>query len=393
MKRIPIYTGLISLLLFTTCVEPFDPDIGSYENALAVTGSVLEGRHISRIQLGRTFSFDESEPELVAGAKVFFKDDEGNDYQLKESEETPGIYESDTTAFQGVAGRSYQLRIETPNGNIYESEWQLMKKSAQLEDVYFEYEEDVIGFDTLDGIQIYIDASDPENSSRFYRWEFEETWHIQVPMPARASWDLQTNTFELYENEEIPHICYQTNKVNDIILRTTQGLSEDRIERMPLHYVSGQTNRLVRRYTILVKQYALTEKSYNFWSTARDLNQDVGTLFDPIPNQLIGNIQNINDPDDPVLGYFSADGYDERRIFIDRLDLPPDFKTVTEYEFCEESFFFTADALSLFIATQGGGLSGIVTDFFGNIQGFTGAKVACTDCRTKGVLEKPDFWK
>ncbi|MCI4669161.1 MAG: DUF4249 domain-containing protein [Bacteroidia bacterium] len=394
MTLIIRYLGVLSLIFLTAaCIDPYNPDVGPYEDALAITGSVLEGRRITRIQLGSTFGFEEEKPRLLGNAKVIINDDEGLSYQLEEKE--IGIYETDTSDFVGMVGRSYQLRVETPNGNIYESDWQLMKKSAQIDNLYFEQSLDVRGFDSLDGVQVLVDASDPENTTRFYRWEFEETWHVQVPMPSRADWNTDNHTYTLYENDEIPHICYASQKSNDITLRNTLGLSEDRLVRVPINFVSGESNRLVRRYSILVKQYSLTEESYNFWKIAKDLTQDVGTLFDPIPNQLVGNFRNINDPTEPVLGYFSADGYDEKRIFIDRLDLPPDFSILSNYDFCEEVFFELnqAEDLSLYILNQGGSLSGFATDNFGFVVGFFGAAPECTDCRLQGQLEKPDFWE
>ncbi|MEO0896945.1 MAG: DUF4249 domain-containing protein [Bacteroidota bacterium] len=390
MTKAIVYIGSLSLIFLMACIDPFVPDVGEYEDALTVTGSLLEGKVVSTIRLGRTFALQEEEGPKVGNAKVEIVDDNGNRYPLRERAE--GIYVTDTTELVPQKGSSYQLYINTDDGNEYESDFQEMESSSQIDQLYAEFQERVRGFDTLSGMQVFLDATDVEDKAKFFRWEFEETWHVQVPFPSRGDWDAQNNTFTYYEGDSIPVICYAQNFSSEILLENTRGLSQNRVTRYPIHFVSTETNRLWRRYSILVKQYSVSEETYSFWEAAEQINENLGTLFDPIPNQLLGNIRNINDPDEPVLGYFSADGYDERRIFIDNLDLPDDIFVANGNEFCILDFFFTAQELSIFVA-GGGSFVGVVTDFFGNIVGYTGSIKSCADCRTQGRLAKPDFWR
>ena len=65
------------------------------------------------------------------------------------------------------------------------------------------------------------------------------------------------------------------------------------------------------------------------------LNQNQGALFDPIPYSLTGNIKCVSDRNLPILGYFIVAGASEKRIFIDRSELPEEYRPVSGFEDCD----------------------------------------------------------
>ncbi|MEZ4774635.1 MAG: DUF4249 domain-containing protein [Bacteroidia bacterium] len=388
MSRPFIYMLLGLNLWLSACVEPFNPDIKNYENALVVEGHMLEGKNPARVILSRTFAFDEDKPEYISGAIVYIRDDKGKEHRLVAKGN--GVYESDTTVVRGEPGRSYQLVIETADGKSYESTWQFMKKGAAIESINPRFETYVTGFDTLMGMQLYLNTSSSDQNSRFYRWEFEETWMFRVPYPARGYWDIANKQPVFVEPDSIRRTCYKSEKSVDIILNTTEGLAEDKIVDYPFLYISTETDRLTLKYSILLKQYTLSEEAYDYWRVTKEINQELGTLFDPIPTDITGNIQNVDDPDEPVIGYFSADGFSQKRIFIDRLDVPP-VLIPTGLENCPYIFFSNIDDMQRYVLA-GNAWVGAVADFAGNILGYTGSTKKCSDCTVQGDLKKPAFW-
>ena len=72
---------------------------------------------------------------------------------------------------------------------------------------------------------------------------------------------------------------------------------------------------------LLIKQYSISEETFRFYEQLKATTEELGTLFDPIPTEVIGNVRNTGNPDETVLGFFSADGYDSQRIFIDKAEL------------------------------------------------------------------------
>ena len=47
------------------------------------------------------------------------------------------------------------------------------------------------------------------------------------------------------------------------------------------------------------------------------MTEEQGGLYDPIPKPLTGNVSCVDDPSEPVLGYFSVSAVSSRRLFIE----------------------------------------------------------------------------
>ena len=60
----------------------------------------------------------------------------------------------------------------------------------------------------------------------------------------------------------------------------------------------------------------------------------MGSLFDSQPSQLKGNIFNVTNPDEMVIGFVSAGTITEKRIYINNFEIPS-FKLNTNNSNCE----------------------------------------------------------
>ena len=389
MKRIGLTSGICAIiLLLSSCIEPFKPDIGEYSDALVVEGRVLEGKRPAYVKLTRTYGLNDFDPIRVSQASVSIRDDQGNEYQLTEVSE--GEYLSDTSQWEGIPGRSYQLFIRTSNGQNYESSVELMKRGIPIDNVDFQFQQfnDDLGMNN--GVRIFVNGNDPENKTHFYRWEYEETWQFSVPYPALGVWDLPTRRPIYYDPRDVPRTCWRTEHSKEVILLSTEALEEDRIRDFPVRFLSTREPQLYNKVSVLIKQYSISEATYNYWRNLERINEDPGGFFDPIPTELIGNIKNVNDPEEPILGYFSADGMADRRIFISRQDLPA-VPVTSGYEAC---VYDTLDQFEMgyYVRTQGVYVQD-VTSITGAIIGYGATTKRCADCTVEGTREKPDFWE
>lgn len=389
MIRLCAYAVLLWGLV-GSCITPFEPEVPGFGSLLVIEGRMQPGRIPAEVIITRTFDLDEQAPTYETGARVVIEREDGVRYICEEK--APGIYKSDVNQLIPTAGTSYRLDVRTRNDVTYQSDWQVQKKATPIGSLEAFFEERASGFDTLQGMQVYVSTNDPEGLTRFYRYEYEETWLFSVAYPSRGDWDIATNSYTFYENDSIPVTCYGNFKSSEILLKSTAGLELDQIIRFPLRYVTTETPKLNRRYSILVRQYSLNEDIYRFWQSAEQLTENLGSLFDPIPANVIGNIKRLDESDEVVLGYFSAEGVSETRIFIDRSDFSPRVSVPNGKGNCELIQFNTANELSTYVA-QGGNFVGVNTDFFGNVLGYTGSTPFCSDCRLRGTLKKPDFWR
>ena len=111
--------------------------------------------------------------------------------------------------------------------------------------------------------------------------------------------------------------CWRTRKRKEIITATTENLSEPKMFKMPLQFISTATKELSVKYSLLVKQYTLSADSYDYWNQLVKVEDDVNWLNATQPYPVLGNVKNMEDDNEIVLGYFMVAGIDEKRIFVD----------------------------------------------------------------------------
>ncbi len=146
---------------------------------------------------------------------------------------------------------------------------------------------------------------------------------------------------------------------------------------------------LRERYSILVKQYSLSEEAFRFWNNLKESNESTGTLYDSQPFQVTGNIRSMEDPFEPVLGYFDMSLVSKKRIFItNTLDVPVDIDIPSAFPDCLNG----ADTIVNFNQIPHFTDIGYLISFYNFGVGYIMALKTCVDCRLKGSNNKPEFW-
>ena len=127
-----------------------------------------------------------------------------------------------------------------------------MKAVPPIDSLYFErtlIADKEPGIPAKEGCQIYLDTHDPSAKCKYYRWDYNETWEFRLP-------------FSVPVNKT----CWISNDAVVINIKNTNLMSEDIINRFPLHFISNETDRLKVKYSILVNQYSLNEDEFNYWN-------------------------------------------------------------------------------------------------------------------------------
>jgi hypothetical protein len=376
MKVMPYGLVLIIPLIVAGCVEKFTPEIHEPRYRIVVNGLITNQPEVYTVRLYWTIPFGGKTSFPMAGCSVTVHDDLGHIYQFSESS-TPGIYLSDKTTFQGVVGRKYTLRINTLNATpahySYESVPVEMKAVPPIDSLFYKkviISEAALTMNSQEGCQIYLNTYDPDGDCRFYRWDYTETWKFQVQ-------------YSIIANQ----VCWISNSSKNINIKNTSSLSEDRISRHPLIFISNKTDRLSKRYSVIVNQYSLSENEFAYWEKFKNAIQDVGSLYDKIPSSITGNMFCVEDPDEQVLGYFSVSAKTSKRIYIDET-----FRgLVNIYEKC-------ADA-TLDIKAPIPGLNEWAWIIYTSPEDaehpykvITWNK-GCVDCTVRGTTTRPEFWE
>ena len=97
---------------------------------------------------------------------------------------------------------------------------------------------------------------------------------------------------------------------------TTRNFSSNSIKRMALNFVSNETDRLSVTYRLRVKQQSLSIDAYNYFQRKNEQAVESGGMYDVQPSTVAGNLYNVNDPEEVVLGYFHASQVREKQVFV-----------------------------------------------------------------------------
>ncbi|MGK7393603.1 MAG: DUF4249 domain-containing protein [Candidatus Cyclobacteriaceae bacterium M3_2C_046] len=383
MKKGKSLIYMLVLLFYGSCIDPYQPpEITLTESYLVIDG-FLNANDTSTVYLSRTQPLSENEnasfePTFQSGedrAQVWVEQE--NDTRLVFESVGAGLYilpPADLDFNQKV-----RLHVKNFDGKEYVSDYVPITQSPAIDSISWKVEDN--------GVQLYVTTHDPANESKYYRWQFEETWRFNSAFNSQFVYVEELDTIE-FRWENI-YVCWRDDYSNDIYVGSSERLSEDVIFEYPLNHIRGSSPRIKIKYSILVKQNVLTKEGFDYYENLKSNTESLGSLFDPQPFQLTGNIQNINDSEEPVIGFFSAGTVAEKRIFISRNDLPY-WQVNNEYSACFPDTVELAD-LDEYLSSRL--LLDEIMDMTGNVIAYRMASPFCTDCRLRGTNEEPDFWE
>lgn len=368
--------GILVFILIScySCKEVYEiPTTISNSNLLVVEG-VLNVNGLSNIILSRTINVaDTTSLSPETGATVIVENENNVSFNLTETNN--GVYQ---IFLNNNQSRQFRLKISTSSGVQYQSAYTKVNISPSF-DLSFNLEDN--------GVEVNIDSEGDDAAVRNYRYEFEETWEIEtlksdfkyvITNPANGDGVVVRRVLP---QDFIPFICYPSKKSTEIILENTKNLSANSIRSKRIVFLESNSVKLQKRYSILVKQYTLNDDAFVFWSKLKKNTEQLGTIFSPLPSEIQGNMVCLSNPNEPVIGFFEANGYTQKRIFINPTDVP---NLTSSNNTCKT---ISIPEPGTFIAYYYGGGTYIPTQ-----SESVGALATCVDCRLTGTDQKPPFW-
>ncbi|MES1222130.1 MAG: DUF4249 domain-containing protein, partial [Bacteroidota bacterium] len=305
-KYLNIALGLLVVIVFAGCKDLYDlPDEVKNVRLLVVEGQINAGAGPTTIKLSRTVNLKDTasiKPELKAVVTV--EGENGSNYTL--TGDTKGQYSNAQLAIN--ANVKYRLRIKTTDNKEYLSEYVPVVNAPPIDSVNWQRKES--GIET--GIQIFVNTHDPQNNTRYYRWEYDATWEFHSPYFSGFEFQNGKVISRVEPNKVL--ICWKSESSSQVFLGSSAKLSQDQISLFPLNIIPFSSIKISVRYSILVKQYALTKQAFEYWDVLKKNTEQVGTLFDPQPSNLISNIHCVSNPGELVVGFISAGAVSEKRF-------------------------------------------------------------------------------
>jgi hypothetical protein len=357
------------LLLLDGCIEPFSPpEVNSDGKYLVVDGFLNVGSDTTWIGLSHTQSATANEAVLnEMGALVTAEEENGRVFTF--TEKGNGSYFLPPQSF--TASAKYRLHIKTGNGKEYRSDFVTVRNTPPIDKLDYRYDKG------QDGVTMYVNTHDPQNLTRFYRWKFEETWEYRAAFYS----GLEVLDKNIISRRGEVNVCWRTIKSGNILLGSTIKLTQDIIKDLPLTTVPVASNKLYIKYSILVKQYGLTQDAFEYWTNLAKTTEGTGSLFDPLPSQVTGNIKCVTDAKELVFGYFSASVEQTKRMFAE--------PRLGSYPSCP-----MPDTMTIEEAKESGG-SAVLLHYTGTRpDSILFSSSYCADCRAQGgTTIKPSFWQ
>lgn len=385
-----IYSGLIFglILSFISCISPITPHLNKTDSKglLVVEGQITDqpGPFIVKLTstdpVGIVYT-----PNPILNADVLIIDNQGNSFRLYG--DSSGSYKTADTTLRGVAGNTYTLKITTADSTEYFSSPVLMQSVPDIDNVYFQAVTQTRfsqGQTYVDNwLNILLDSHDSNGITKYWRYDFEETWEVnmisdQVTVhhsPIHPE-NVDKQFIVQIDNKKI---CWITKPSAAILIASTAKNPVDEIKGLVIESLGPGEDRLHIRYSILVKQYAISAELYNYLQELNDVNANLGGIYSKIPSPVYGNIT-CSDNNIKALGYFAASSVKEKRLFINRSQVQ--VSTVGINNGC---YYFDYNVAS----SQPDVLFG--PDILTGKNVYT-TNTDCSDCTVYGTNVKPSFW-
>ncbi len=380
MKRIILYCFLLTIA--AACKEKYVLPGGSPTTGyLVIDGVINSGQGPTTLHLTRTLGLvDSVNFRNETGANVRVEGEDNTSYPLIEFRE--GRYNSPQLPLNGNV--KYRLHINTSDGREYVSDYSPVMRTPPIDSISWERPNDDVLF--------FINTHDPQDNTRYYRWEYEETWQFHSSYESYLQYVYNSFGEPIkveprdYAETVMMYTCWQGGNSTNLLIGSSARLSRDTIH-LPLLLIPNGSWKISAMYSILVRQYAVSKGGYEFLQRMKKNTEQVGSLFDAQPSELRGNVRCVTDPRELVIGYVDIADAQEKRIFVRRSQVSPwNYRQPC----VEENILNVPDTLAVYasyIPTNVALLSnrGDTLRIFASLPD-------CVDCRFRGTPVKPSFW-
>ncbi|MEE9364254.1 MAG: DUF4249 domain-containing protein [Cellulophaga sp.] len=382
------------LLIISGCVEPYEYNSENFKKMIIINASLTDVLKKQKVSISHSSPLTKTSANPESGAQILIIDDSQNQFYFEE--QTPGEYIS-KVLFSAKLGTSYTLKITLKNGKKYSSK--LEKLNIKSNPINLTTSNWLNNSNTR-GAAILVDSKNPTNSSKFYRYEYDETYKIIVPFWRNYK---LVNDYTSHcavklvpkpATDPILRVCYNTNSSFNIIQTNTIELTEDYVKDFVVRFIPITNTIIAHRYSILVKQHVISRDAYTYYELLKKISSQ-SNIFSQLQSGFVqGNMFSVDDSNELVIGFFEVSSEVSKRIYFNFDELFPN----------ENRPIYDCGQLAPPLATLGEACplrDALANGYFyesesSNPGEFVGpyriVPKKCAECTSEGVLKVPDFW-
>ncbi|GAB3696058.1 hypothetical protein GCM10027592_18680 [Spirosoma flavus] len=304
------FSAYLCVITLFSCVDEVQLPIRQAERRLVIEGLVTDGPFpwVRLTYSGFYNSANPAPPELVINdALVVIKDEEGRSVRLVPDPFAPAYYGLRDSSFVGQVGRTYTLSVTLPDGSRYESKPERLNPVPMLDPLQAHYRRSISELGQPDLYDIMIDTQDPTTPGNYYRWSssaYIPRWTEFDPKhPPYNPFGTICGTCSCW----VPSYGPPTDVLSDALINGNR-ISGRVVFSVPIMAVSA--------FYVQVRQYSLTRAAYQYWNLFEQQRTRTGSLFDPQPASIEGNVRAVNDTTKLALGFFGASAMSQQRLTI-----------------------------------------------------------------------------
>lgn len=389
---------IVLLAATTGCVydyEPEDGDIQGLDNPLVVIDGDIVAGGITKVRIGLTKSLTEEEEVLPLGASVWVESESGEILSGRVLEDEINGFEVNTENLS-LQGR-YRLGVSIPGRGEYLSAFKSVLVSPPIDSVTYSVADDrsYARIEVTTHDDVAFARGNDTDGFLYCKWNYTENWESDAVHPAQLEYDPKSGNMKELGQEEMNarHYCYSEAESAGTFVANTEKLRENVIYKSVINEIPNTDTRLMRLYSITVRQKALDKEAYIYWENIRNNTSGTGGLFGPQPSEVRGNIVSTTHPGEIVLGYVNVSTVREWLLFVDWtrekifstecVEVPvPKVKPPDKPD---------GDSQPLWPGYYTQGYRPVRYNGLTKEEAFW-ALEKCTDCRVYSNGTKPDFW-
>ncbi len=370
--RYPLF--ILSLCLLG-CTEIFEGEFTSEgSDRIVITGGItnIEAPEV-RVYNAVPFSDGSRAPQPIRGAHVWIEDqnslrvemEEANDTKerkfyffaepnpdpenftteeeylevfwdidtLTETFDSNFRYEAIDKDFRGAVGSTYKLVVELENGTRYESTPQPLKAAPHIGNAYAEYEKgrsinDLGNEENAHRWNVFVETAVNPNEETFLNWRYSGVYEVETfPEEYCDQEDVDCNPGIAHPREVPPgccKFCYVTEYGNEFATASSAESPSSQIKRQ-VAAVPVNSSKVYNYYQMDIYQLSISREVYDYLEVLNRQITGQGTIFDPTPATIEGNISNADNSNDKALGMFYAAGVTTTQLDLNRSGISTQF--------------------------------------------------------------------
>src|SRR5471030_1808695 len=255
---------ILCIVFMASCKKPYNPSVINSPNSYLVVEGVINAAGVTTIKLSRTVNLSgNSTINPVTGAELNIVSNQSTSYPL--SEFSPGSYSSDNLTLNSAL--QYRLSIKTPDNQQYLSDLESVQLTPPIHSVAFIIQNN--------GLQIYLNAHDATNTTKYYRWDYDETWQFH----ALYNSNYISNGTDIVPRTpaQMIYSCFANDTSSTIVLGSTAKLTQNIVYQNPITQIASTSEKIETKYSINIRQYALTGDAFSFWTNLKKNTEQLGS--------------------------------------------------------------------------------------------------------------------